>query len=389
MDFSVYESNFDRFLQGPSLYGENQGCSYDVSYDFRNYTDEEIEEFHPPPHKIIIYLYVLPVVLSLGVFSNSAFIFVIIRLKRMRTITNFYLVNLAIADISYLLIGTTEKLVRTLSSPIDTDQGMFSRWSCIVIYSLLDTTSFASLFLVSLVTLEKFYAVCFPLKHRRVTGQGRTVKLVIFCWVLACAFACSLMPSYWLIIYACTTWPDRERYSDYPSRIGACWPVSDFAMNSAYGMQTIPFFLALLPNTVMYIKIVGTLNSRVATSSEMNSSREQNLRMRNMVARMLVANGTLFFALASPFHILSFIIMIISLSSPKLDHLYDGIDTAIPVCQLLLYMNSAVNPVVYSVTNSRYRKAYLDAVKSLRRKRTKHNGNSSLPVNNLSHSDPT
>ncbi|XP_071847081.1 neuropeptides capa receptor-like [Apostichopus japonicus] len=342
------------------IYDEDQTC-VNSSYDLTNRTDEYIAELLTPTYKIVIYVYVLPLVLTLGFIGNSAFIFVIIRLKRMRTITNFYLLNLAIADISYLLTGVSEKLVRTLSSPIDNDQGMYGSASCIIIYSLLDASSFASLFLVTLVTLEKFYAVCYPLKHRRVTGRERTVKLVALCWILACVFASSLIPSYCLMLYACTVWPEGELYQDFPTRLGGCWPVNDLAVDIAHGIQTLPFFLVISPNIVMYMKIIATLNNRVAASDEMKNSREKNLRMRNVVARMLVVNGTLFFILAAPFHVLSLILMAAPLSSNSSDDFYHVLDTLLPFCQLLLYMNSAINPFVYSATNARYRKAYWHA----------------------------
>lgn len=187
------------------------------------------------------------------------------------------------------------------------------------------------------------------------------MKLVALCWVLAFAFASSLIPSYCFISYVCVVWPDMEIYQTFPSRIGACSPVSELAVDMAHGMQTLPFFLVVLPNVVMYVKIIGALNSRVAASEEMKNSREQNLRMRNTVARMLVINGTLFFLLAAPFHVLSLILMVASFSSHNKDDLYDGLDTALPICQLLLYMNSAINPFVYSAINSRYRKAYWHA----------------------------
>ena len=54
-------------------------------------------------HHKVMFLGFAPVIIVIGVFLNSAFLFVIFRIPRIRNATNFYLCNLAVSD-SVLLI---------------------------------------------------------------------------------------------------------------------------------------------------------------------------------------------------------------------------------------------------------------------------------------------
>ena len=53
---------------------------------------------------------IFPIIILVGIFSNSGFLFSIARVRDMRTITNFYLANLAGADLLFA-ISTAVKVI--------------------------------------------------------------------------------------------------------------------------------------------------------------------------------------------------------------------------------------------------------------------------------------
>ena len=60
------------------------------------------EESLYSPIEDLFFTVVLPCVVFIGVSANSAFIFMVIRVKEMQTITNAYLTNVAVADLIFV-----------------------------------------------------------------------------------------------------------------------------------------------------------------------------------------------------------------------------------------------------------------------------------------------
>ena len=79
---------------------------------------EELEESIYSTASWIFVLIFVPVVAMFGILCNTAFIFVVYRVKFMRSITNIYLVNLAIADSSLLIAAFSQYIGDYIISPL-------------------------------------------------------------------------------------------------------------------------------------------------------------------------------------------------------------------------------------------------------------------------------
>ena len=64
----------------------------------------------------------------------------------MKTITNVYLTNLAIADIGFLTTAVGDKLGRYLASPLAGDQSSIGKAGCLSLYTFMNACYFASLY---------------------------------------------------------------------------------------------------------------------------------------------------------------------------------------------------------------------------------------------------
>ena len=97
------------------------------------------------------------------------------RLKR----TSFLLINLAVAD---LLVGFTELIA---SAPFDLEKPSFnSAWNKNISTAFQVTFSFSSVFFLALISLERAYALIWPLQHR-VSGTIGYICSATFTWVAA------------------------------------------------------------------------------------------------------------------------------------------------------------------------------------------------------------
>ena len=340
---------------------------------------------------------IMPILFLVGLAGNMAFLFVMVRVSWMHTVTNYYLANLAVADISFLVAAIGEKMWGYWATPLAVDTASFmGRSGCIAFNLLKQITFFASLFLVTLVSLERFYAICKPVQHWMLSDKGRTVKLVGVCWLLALVFACCLAPANSEIIVKCITWPDTERFKGLSKVTAICSPSYEWMLSVSLGMQTIPFACAMVGNILLYIIIIMNLNKRVAmkekkqTTSRQGSApnapvpQTQSHQIRNTVARMLIVNGTLFFICLAPFQFTSFAHLIsIELGIRPLQR--EHMDILLTVCRTLTYLNSVVNPFVYTVTNKRYRHAFYVAFTfSRNEQRQRYSKNTSVVTTDMS-----
>ncbi|XP_071480454.1 somatostatin receptor type 5-like [Diadema antillarum] len=327
-----------------------------------NLTDEGDEEAYGYSRSETIFATLcLPLILALGILDNSAFIYVVYRVPCMQTSINCYLVNLAVADIVFLSAGIGEKIARYRGSPIHGDDNPLGKGGCIWVYLIMDTAYFASLCFVSLVSMDRYLAVCKPrLKNRH--RKSKTALLTAGSWLASLCLSSTLIPSSTKLLQVCFVFSTDSSFSNWPSTWGICAPAQPWMKAYANGMQTIPFFFALVVNVIMFVLIVRSLNQsieRLQTHTEIRPDVDTHVRDR--VARMLVINGVAFFVCLSPFEIISFSDMIATLHGDEYHLSSDAQARLVFFSRSLAYINCVINPIIYTAMSHRYRHAFRQA----------------------------
>ncbi|XP_022109066.1 growth hormone secretagogue receptor type 1-like [Acanthaster planci] len=309
--------------------------------------------------------FALPVIGTIGCLINASFLFVVFRIRRMRTITNAYLCNLAVSDILFLLTATVASSLQFHSSPVNFDKYRTGIAGCILFNFLIYTFFFASIALVTLVSLERYFAICSPLKQWLTSGKARTAKLLVITWVIAASMAAVNVPAFIVLMPVCVDWPDTEAFQGFPEVVGDCKPIAPWFTQVSRVSRMIPFFVAMAGNVYMYSRITLTLKRRFIVNTDEAAASSQAINhvqsVRRQVSAMLIATGTAFFLcqVSTQVHVL--LEMISSLTgvgylSPQQRVVFLWIN------RMLLYANSTINPVVYNVTNQRYRSAFNAAI---------------------------
>ena len=313
----------------------------------------------------IVITIVNPIILAIGLIGNLAFLFVMARIPRMRTVTNIYLTNLAVADITFLSIAVLDKLGRYIVSPIAGDQYAIGQAGCRSIYTIMNAAYYASLYLITMVSLEKYYAICRPIQHRLIGSKERSYKFIIAGWIVAFAFSCALLPGFYYLKISCISWPRfGGDYSHLPNVLGICSVLDDWVISYVNGLQAGPFIIAMIVNTIMYIMIILKIRQQTQVkpgNGGNNTSRNlQRAKIRNQVTRMLVINGIIFFVCLAPFQLTSLTTVITrAIEKYLLDN--EQYEMLFHVCRILTYINSAVNPYIYTLFNARYRQSFKEA----------------------------
>ncbi len=308
------------------------------------------EWFYSPLQKLTITVF-LPIISVFGLIGNSALLIIIARIRGMRTITNFYLGNLAVSDLLFVFVALISYVrLYYVSNGLFVVDNISSPVMCVLHEFSLHIFYFASVGFVVLVSSERFYAVCCPIRYRILNhSKKRALKYVIFTWTIAVIVTFLVLPAAVKVNYFCVVWDTNGTYD----KLSYC---SSYASVFTYLhalTDVLYFFLALGASSVFYLMIVIKLRQR-QVSSTLYSISQQAKSTRNQVSRMVIINGVVFFSCLAPFPIYSM-------------YIYRGGAFLTPgqantlkwTACLLESINSSVNPIIYTAANYKYREAFL------------------------------
>ena len=315
---------------------------------------------------IILPLYIRPILTAIGLLTNFAFLFVLYRIPNMRTVTNFYLANLAVADAVILVSTTGYYLWEYLSSSVY--KGIVDG-STVVCKYLLNTllfisyfAYFAAVFLVTAVSAERYLALCHPLQHRWLSTKSRAIKIVTMIWLFTIGLASPAL-------FRFTSAPLCMFRPTDDSPIGYAFYLVTYCKTTCFSCDLfttafdfIQFAVALFANTAMYMLIIKVLGKNSDTDgTSLRTTRDKNrAQARRAIARMLMINGTVFFILLGPLK-LKHVFDLISTYSDLSPTTPDAINILNIISYLTTFLNSCCNPLVYVFSNQRYRQAFIEA----------------------------
>lgn len=152
-DSRLVLNNFQQFLQSFFPFHNVSLANDSVQY----VTCPSVQ--HPIGNVIAIVLYL--VVCVVGLFGNSLVIYVVLRFSKMQTVTNRYILNLAIADECFL-IG-----IPFLLTTMYLNEWIFGPFLCKLYMISTSITQFTSSIFLLIMSADRFIAVCHPISSPR------------------------------------------------------------------------------------------------------------------------------------------------------------------------------------------------------------------------------
>lgn len=113
----------------------------------------------PAIRAAIITTYVI--VITVGVIANSTILFLVARSKRLRTVTNIFIANLALSDLWLCVFSLPVQLHYQL-----TDYWVFGSALCRVVFSAFAVPMYVSTLSILLIAVDRYLLILYPLFHR-------------------------------------------------------------------------------------------------------------------------------------------------------------------------------------------------------------------------------
>ncbi|XP_046972980.1 thyrotropin-releasing hormone receptor isoform X2 [Vanessa cardui] len=282
------------------------------------------------------------VIMCLGVIGNVMVPIVILKTKDMRNSTNIFLVNLSIADLMVLLVCTPTVLVEVNSKP---ETWVLGKELCLAVPFVELTVAHASVLTILAISFERYYAICEPLRAGYVCTKTRATLICALAWFFAALFTSPILA---IAEMHTVTRQDGTSYQCLTQAV-TFWQITFFVM-----VIIILYLLPLIILIVLYTVIAKNLITAASKVVLNKTVDPYNTRARKQVILMLGTVVLCFFLCLMPYRVLALWIII----TPS--ELSDNISpekwyNLLYFSRIMLYINSAINPILYNLMSSKFR----------------------------------
>ncbi|XP_057672932.1 somatostatin receptor type 2-like [Corythoichthys intestinalis] len=288
------------------------------------------QSFNGTSTVVITCMYFL--VCAMGLCGNALVIYVILRYAKMKTVTNIYILNLAVADVLFMLglpfIAIQLALVHWPFGPV----------LCRVVMTVDSLNQFTSIFCLTVMSVDRYLAVVHPIRSTkwRKPRVAKTINVAVW--------GVSLLVNLPIVIY-----------SGVITKHDGCfctivWPEPQEAYYTAFMFYTfiLGFFLPLLVICLCYLLIIIKVKStgiRVSSSSKRRRSERKVTRMVSVVVAVFVLCWL-------PFYVFNVTSVTGTLSTTPV------LRSTFAFVVVLGYANSCANPILYAFLSENFKKSF-------------------------------
>ncbi|XP_016296317.1 somatostatin receptor type 2-like [Sinocyclocheilus anshuiensis] len=272
------------------------------------------------------------VVCAVGLCGNALVIYVILRYAKMKTVTNIYILNLAVADVLCML-----------SLPFIAIQLSLLHWPfgsaiCRVVLTVDSMNQFTSIFFLTVMSFDRYLAVVHPIKSTkwRKPRMAKTISLAMW--------GVSLLVNLPIMIYSGVNTKRNEART-----CTMLWPEPQNTYYTAFIFYTffLGFFLPLIVISMCYLLIVIKVKS-----SGMRVGSTKRKRSERKVTRMVSIVVVVFILCWLPFYV--FNVTSVTGTVPTTTVLKSTFDFVV----VLGYANSCANPILYAFLSDNFKKSF-------------------------------
>lgn len=148
--------------------------------------DDEVPVYFSHNYRIIGTFF-QGLILVIGILGNMLVVIVVQRTRSMHSPTNCYLVSLAAADCVVLIASVPNEI---LSYYLLGNEWIWGPFGCAIFIFLQNLGINASTLSLTAFTVERYIAICHPMKAQSVCTVERAKKIITFCWLFAFCYTC-------------------------------------------------------------------------------------------------------------------------------------------------------------------------------------------------------
>ena len=315
---------------------------------------------------------VLSCILTAALIGNVSLLLIVYKKRNLWTVTNMFIVNLAVADLLVSVLSMPTTLITIIKQ-----RWMFGLQACVASGYITILSFIASVMSLAMIAINRYFHIVKWNTYNNTFSRNKASVYIAVVWVVSMSLACPPLFG----------WAEY-RFMPEKSYCFVYWPSNVYFL---YFMITVCFFGPLLVIAFSYFKIsMFTRNARrkiavsrnnltppvfqgrsAASDVEPKMSGEENFELERSKAKaespnkMFEFRGTteetritntfllmvgLFIFSWAPFAVTMFFDVYYSKPLPRTVHM---------ISMLFGYGNSACNPILYGVRNSVFKREFI------------------------------
>ncbi|RWS06987.1 growth hormone secretagogue receptor type 1-like protein, partial [Dinothrombium tinctorium] len=209
-----------------------------------------------------------------------------------------------------------------------------------------------SILTILAISVERFYAICRPLQAGYKCTKRRAIIIIACIWIIS---SLSSIPLLFITELLTVEYIDGTFVSTCVNTLKSSW-------HPTYYVTIFVLFFCLPFLVLVYIYII-IAKKLVADSHNLITStrvKKQN-KIRRQVVIMLASVCFTFFTCLLPFRLMTLWILLTSseaIANVGMENYY----TYLYICRIMLYFNSSINPILYNVISTKFRKGFCHAL---------------------------
>jgi len=294
-----------------------------------------VTPLYSPPTGIIVLLSLFYGIISfVSVIGNSTVIFIVCTSRRMQSVTNYFIANLALADV----------IIGLFAIPFQFQAALLQRWNhlpdflCPFCPFFQNLSVNASIFTLMAIAVDRYRAIIYPLKSH--TSKYRTKVTIIIVWIVSTGLAVPMAFAF--------------RAAEIEKDWIQCVPINiDFTVFMWYKnfLCLVQYFIPCILISGAYTSMAITLWS-VKTPGVAQYERDQAvMNNKRKVIKMLMVVVALFTLAWFPLQLYDVLNQIF----PEINY-YQYINIIWFCCHWLAMSNSCYNPFIYLLCNEKFKK---------------------------------
>lgn len=302
----------------------------------------EDDLFHKPFVQFIFSIFYL-IIFLLGMFGNFLVCFVVARQRTMQTVTNFFITNLALADILLCLFCITLTPTYTFLG-----RWIFGTFLCHLAAFLQCCCVYLSTLTLTSIAIDRFFIIIFPFRPRMKICTCLLILLLIWIFAIVLTFPYG----YYMKI--------TDRLIDH-QEVTLCeeaWPTEDIRKLFGTATSVLQFFVPFFVILGCYLCIFCKLQKNKKKLAKSKNSKkkitcEKVLRKKTSTNQMLVLMVVIFVACWLPLNVIN---ILEDFNLNLNEHTYYNL---LFFTTHLVAMSSVIyNPFLYAWLNENFRKEF-------------------------------
>ncbi|XP_070690684.1 relaxin-3 receptor 1 [Pempheris klunzingeri] len=306
---------------------------------FSNLEDIDVTADGSPVLRFLICL-VYSVVCAVGLIGNLLVLFFIrVKQERKKSIVNFFVLNLAVTDLQFVLTLPFWAVDTALDFSWPFGDAM-----CKIILSVTVMNMYASVFFLTAMSVTRYWSVASALNNRTVRKSCSAKWISAIIWTLA-TLATAPTP-----IFSTVTNVTGEKLCLLRFPGGQYWL-------AVYHIQKIlvGFVLPMSTVSISYIMLLRFIHNR--------SMKTSNPKRRSRVTKSITIVVLSFFLCWMPNHAITLWSVLVKLNAANWDKAYYIVHTYVfPLTVCLAHTNSCMNPIIYCLMRTEFRNKLRDMI---------------------------